>query len=336
MQKKFRTIVDNVHLCAHGPGHKYQIHLILVAMPVELPLLILCRFKKRHRVLYFIELTFLYVGFVMSQCIAASVTVEYGDDQNLKSIAAVIEKESLSNIRKHDGNLVVTLGPLAFASEVQKPGTNNLVALYISSREFRRIVDDHPDTHRKNISAVFTDIDPRLHIRLAGLLAPSAKKLIVITDLTPRSVFSEMASTLKENGATLSVLKRGDTPSLVRQMDANQVLIAFEDSSLFTEKSIRPIIASLYRRKKFMVGHSVEQTTAGALAAIFPSKDLYLRQVINALNDCSKQQCSLGLAYASEFQITINQVLAKAIGYYSSDIDVSRLVLKLKGTNDNG
>lgn len=254
-------------------------------------------------------------------------------DDSYRKEAEFIRKHYSNDFANQDIQSKITLGPIAFEEAIKERDSVPVIALYISSADYWRIKAHQATPTRKNVSAYFTNVDPLIAVTLANLLAPNGRKVIPTTDMNPYWQTQTAETYLRSKGVTVSLVLPGDTKHMLRLMNTYDVLIAYEDSSLFNKATIKPIISSLYRRKKFMVGHSNDLTIAGALASVHADKESYLSYSMRFILDQAKRSTS-SVKY-SGFNITVNQVLAKALGYYPDELNEEKIKLALDGKHRN-
>lgn len=256
-------------------------------------------------------------------------------DEKYKADADFITAFASEQSKVSDKKIAVTLGVGALKTELESVDNISILALDLTSHEFNLAIEE---THAKingsrQISAVFMNADPILNVALADILSPNGKKYLPYSPTSQLHINSDLKDFLKSTGGVLQPLPLSDTQQMLHSMDIYEVLIAYPDESLFNQQTIKPIISSLYRRKKFMLGFSPSLTKAGALASISIDDENYKNQYLAILNEFYKNGRLPGLVYSSDFDITVNQVLAKALGFYSNDIDEKKLkeeLLKIK------
>ncbi|RYY74584.1 MAG: hypothetical protein EOO52_13550 [Gammaproteobacteria bacterium] len=246
-------------------------------------------------------------------------------DPRLSHLGRIINEQLLEG--PSISGLVVTVGPESLRQQLNANSGDSILALYTSSSEFRHIMATSVITNvtSARVSAIFNDVDPRYLVSLANALSPVGKKLIAVspdTDLIINKSFEKFAS---EKGARISYLGSGDTKGMLNQMDSADVLIAYKDDALFSDTTIKPIISSLYRRKKVLIGNSRRLTTSGALASVHMNMDSYLTKAIVSINQSLKTGVPIGLRYSESIDVSVNKTLAKALGFYATDMDENSL-----------
>lgn len=232
--------------------------------------------------------------------------------------------------------LVITLGPESLEKESKNATSSAILALYVTSTEFKRIMSlNNTSVKGRTVSAIYQDVDPRYQVILAGLISPVSKKLVAVTSETEVDISPALETFIIKQGGVVSTIDVGDTKGMLSRMDGSDALIALKDESLINDATIKPIISSLYRRKKFLIGFSKKMTTSGALASVEINMDSYLNQGISSISQFLKSGQNPGVIFPSSYEISVNKTLAKALGFYDADIDEAMLTQKLKESIEN-
>lgn len=264
---------------------------------------------------------------VSTRCVSAEPATRIIADENYQAAESNLISRLPELGKSTSKKIVVTLGLSSLRAELQRNENTPILALYISSREYSLLIDEFPSalTASRNISAIFSDLDPRLALALGDILSPTGKKFIPYTQVSKLNPTPSFKSYLDDIGGSASYIEKENTQLMLQSMDRNDVLIAYPDDSLFNQTTIKPIIASLYRRKKFLIGYSSTLTKAGALASIYSLEDKYYEQCVMVLSEYFKSGRLPGAIHSNNFEISVNPVLAKVLGYYSSDIEEIKL-----------
>lgn len=251
-------------------------------------------------------------------------------DPNLLNEEKAI-RERLQNQTKAIKNAIVTVGPASLEAELRSNSEQNVISIYATSSEFKRILASNSvfKQSSRTVSAVFMDVDPRYPIYLANILSPVGKKVIPVTSETSLNITPELERFFSSFGAVINFFNTADTKGVLSRMDSADLLIAYNDKSLLNEATIKPIVSSLYRRKKILIGTSKELTSAGALASVETNLDAYQNQAISEINHFISSGMPIGEVFPKDFDVSVNKILGKALGLYSMDLDENALKSKI-------
>ena len=128
----------------------------------------------------------------------------------------------------------------------------------------------------------------------------------------------------------------GDNPvNIVRDLiRKNDVLLSLPEPEVYNRNTLKGILLTAYRQNKPMISYSPSQVTSGALAAIYSSPQNIGHQISALLNkilqDLSFRPESV--YFASEFDVRINQNVAKSLGLHLPDKEDLINQLKLDQT----
>lgn len=256
-------------------------------------------------------------------CSAANPNIPITSDARLTHLAKLVS-DQLSEPAGSGLKFVVTIGPESLEKELSSGSNSPIVALYTTSHEFRRITTQSKNFNesKRLISALYMDIDPRFNAALANTLAPVGKKMVAITPETELVVTPELEAFYSKSGVRVNYIASGDTKEMLSLADSVDVLVSYRDESLVNDVTIKPIVFSLYRRKKFLIGTSKKITSSGALASIYLNVDKYLSQSVATVNQFIKSgSVTVGGRYSTAVEISVNRTLAKALDYYATDLD---------------
>lgn len=219
--------------------------------------------------------------------------------------------ESILAMGSPERDIIVTFGDAAFSDAISNHPDSPILALLILSSSFQKIYNAHGAASDRHVSAIFADPSPVYQLLLADLIAPSRRSLLALTQV---SASSYTPAPQYGDGLDVRIFPEGDTKGLLDQMDQFDLLIARPDSSLYNQTSLQPIVRSLYRRKKFLIGYSKGMTDAGAIASVAPDKDGLLDEVEDLLNEYLKNGSLPPPRYPRSFTISFNDILARSLG----------------------
>ena len=110
---------------------------------------------------------------------------------------------------------------------------------------------------------------------------------------------------------------------LVRSLLAhNDVLLSLPAPEVYNKKSLKGILLSSYRQQKPVVSYSPSHVRSGALASIYTSPDDIGRQIARLANQILQARPPAQRQFhASDFNIMVNQQVARALGIVLPDTD---------------
>lgn len=280
-----------------------------------------------HTKLLLVVKPIIFAIFILSSSSFASIVVKGGDSaENAESQSQI--RNLLSAEDTSQKRLVVAVGADALTSHLSSGDNTPVIAVMITSAGFKSVIDQFPNKPPGNVSAIFADSNPNIMVALAKALSKNSRVLIARTTAT--SSVLALDQSWKAKDVELVTLAPGDTKNVIARMDHFDILVAIPDKTLYNATTMQPIVSSLYRRQKFIIGYSKGMTNGGALASVASDQ----RQVDFELLKFTRAFAKSGIlpppAYPVEFSIYLNRVLSHSLGIDDIDESVLRNDIQLE------
>ena len=279
----------------------------------------------------FIKFILLLLLFASSGVMAedTSVLIVKSSDNSFfnKTIEQLVKKseykinfqiETLGSIKQDDpvflnSAVIITLG-LAAANYPFKTDLNiPVIHSYITEFQYSQ------HQQQKNHHSVFLDQPLQRYLAfIKYLLAPQSIGIIrnkkhKISAKTVKKVTSSLDLTLDQR-----LFKTGDKPlNLVRDLlQTNDVLLSLPNPEVYNRQSLKGILLASYRQNKPVISYSPAHVKSGALASIYSSPENIGNQLAELMNKIVNDNFFEPDAYyyASEYEVNINDRVAKSLG----------------------
>lgn len=213
--------------------------------------------------------------------------------------------DSLS-LGKHPVTVAIGTDSLKAAILNKRP---NIVATYITSIDFNRIIQSHDNIDELNIGAVFHNASPKLVISIASKLLPY-KKVIALKTPPEKNDFYD---TFNSNVTWIELRDKRKNSVLDYIPRDRSVFVIFPDFQFFDNNIIRKFIRDLYfDRNVFTIGFSKEHTKMGALVSIYPKEGYQHKEVVTQILLASNGK-AIREKYIEHINISLNRALANSL-----------------------
>ncbi len=182
-------------------------------------------------------------------------------------------------------------------------------------------------------TAVFSEIDPVLQLRLLARLFPSHQRIGVLATAEDQWQINYLSYWARDAGLSLESTVVASDGRVVRQladlMGSIDALLALPNKTIYNPDTARPILLASYRQNKPVIGPDERFVEAGSVASLYLSiEDLALSAVV-ALTTYQKSRRLPPPGYADFFSVSINNRVARAFGL--GRIDPTALQRELGG-----
>lgn len=199
----------------------------------------------------------------------------------------------------------------ALAAQTSSP----ILAVLISQANLAALQARHP---KARLGGIVLDQPMARHFRLIRAALPECSRVGMLLGPQSSAQRGVLAEAATREGLKPSFAQIEDTtellPALERLLDANDVILAVPDTTVFTATTARPILLTTYRHRKPMFGYSQAYVTAGALAAVFSSPEDVADQTAAWLLESGGRSGPPAAATPRGFSVSVNRHVARALG----------------------
>jgi len=213
-------------------------------------------------------------------------------------------------------DIVIALGDAAFrdALTYQRP----FIGLMISREVALDIYEEGCAC-----TAIFSDVDPVLQLRLLARLFPSHQRVGVLATSEDQWQVNYLSYWARDAGLSLEsrVIKPGDRVArqLAGFMGSVDVLLALPNKTIYNPDTARSVLLASYRQNKPIVGPDERFVEAGSVASLYLSIDDLALSAVDILTTFGKSRRLPPPGYAEYFSVSVNNRVARAFGLGSVD-----------------
>lgn len=219
------------------------------------------------------------------------------------------------NIKLHQPQLFITLGHKAAESIRQLDLDTPVIHSYLTEFQYRK----HKLEPKPNHYTLLLDQPLQRYLQFIDSLL-SVKKVGIIK-MKNNLIAVEKINQIQEKlniKIDQHLFKPGDNPvNAVRNLlHRNTVLLSLPEPEVYNRQSLKGILLTSYHQNKPVISYSPAHVKSGALAALYSSPaDIgnQLAQLLNKMLDDEDFKPE-NYYYASDFNILINQQVAKSLG----------------------
>ncbi|GFE87780.1 hypothetical protein [Steroidobacter agaridevorans] len=201
----------------------------------------------------------------------------------------------------------VTIGPAALRRALNRGDGKPVIASYLTSTDFRRIIDVAGRTIR--VTAVFSNPDPQDQFTLArAVLGENA--LIGVFD-TP-SANALLRPPIHDTIRALKFRTGDDIDGVLRQAGSLNAILVLPDGVL-TRDNINHAVRTLYGRRVVLIGHSEMLSRVGSLASVYISPENIAAAVADVVSQYAATQELMAPVFVEEVDVAVNPRLARSL-----------------------
>ena len=260
------------------------------------------------------------------QQVAAAMRAE------LRSYPQVVEL-ALRDVGKLAGErprAVAAIGTKACESVAQAKPAAPLVCALIPYAAFEAIAKGAGNP--ANLSAVVLDQPLSRQMALIRVLLPEARQVGALFGPESAALQSAMAEAAAKHGMRLVGAQVDDSELLypaLRAVLAADVLLAVPDSTVYNSATAQNLLRTAFEAHVPLIAFSPGYVRAGALAAVYSTPQQVGRQAGRSLGALLGGARAGAVQWPSEFEVSVNDQVARALGVDPEDTD--RIKEQLRG-----
>lgn len=189
--------------------------------------------------------------------------------------------------------------------------TTPILAVFITATSFHSIMESYPQ-HKHRVSVVFSEVNPRLNVRLANIILPMEKARVLYTD----------QSAYLEKSLNQDVLIKTQKENLLKttsRLGNIKTIVAVPDSDIWNSATLRVLIMSLYDQRKVVIGFSKNLVNAGSIASLYFEKDEYFNELKRISDSLSQDSNTTHITYPTHLKIAVNKQVARSLNIIVPD-----------------
>lgn len=212
------------------------------------------------------------------------------------------------NLAKDDVAIVVGAGALESYLNIAEAAKTKVVAVYITQDEFKSIINTRANI--SSISAIYSDLDPSVQLKLAqAIYQKSSVKVGVL--LSKETGYMEYEITTMLPDAKVEYIEDSkDMNHALNKLKSCEILLAIPDSNIYSNKMIKNIILTTYRRNQPIVGYSKGLVEAGVSASIYYDSEVIAEEVVGLISKVKNGEM-LPAKHPTRFKVSINKQVVK-------------------------
>ena len=238
--------------------------------------------------------------------------------QKVKFHIMALESFKKDNSLLSDANLIITLGIDSVNYIQQSSISIPVIHSYITEFQYKN------HKLREKQYSILLDQPLQRYLKFIKLLLGKEKIAIIRNNnnkISPRKIKS-LSSTLHIK-LEQHLYQQGDNPvNIVRDLlQSNDILLCLPDPEIYNRRSLKGILLTSYRQNKPLISYSPAQVKSGALAAIYSSPKNIGNQIAELVNEILQDKAfkPVSLYYAAEFEIKINNSVAKSLVFENNN-----------------
>lgn len=255
---------------------------------------------------------------LVEQPFAGNLEVHGFDQESsaASTLATLLPRDSIEALNEARGDIAIATDAESLKDLIISQN-DQLIAIIAVNIEYIRYQELMNSQELKNadktkVTAIYSDPNPTLQLELAKILIGVHARIgagYEAENLKPvRNLFDGEKQHIQLIEATPPNLR-----SFLPNLDEIDALIAIPQRELYNGTTIPPIIRSLYRRNKFLIGYSQRMVDLGSLASVHST----VEDLEKSIRETVEQILSTGSipepAFSSNWSISINQNLARSI-----------------------
>ena len=213
--------------------------------------------------------------------------------------------------------LVITLGTEALRQGLSREVKAPFLAALLPRAGFDRVLKDLNRRSGFAVSGVFLDQPFVRQLELLRLALPDAKRIGVLWGADTGRTQALFQSAVQGRGLSVEsghvVEASALFPALKQVLDQSDVLLAVADGQIFNSGTISNILLATYRARIPVMAFSPAYVRAGALLSLHTTAAQTGLQA-GGMARQMMQGANPGLQYPSEFQVTVNDHVARSLG----------------------
>ncbi len=217
---------------------------------------------------------------------------------------------------------IITLGITAADYAHNNAAGTPAIHSYIT--EFQYLNNINTLQHSENQTSIFLNQPLQRYLHFIKLLL-GANKVGIMRSKNNIASHEKVIEFSKNPGVELEqvLFEKGENPlhKIKDLLKRNDVLLSSPNPNIYNRHTLKGILLSAYRQNKPVISYSPSHVKSGALAAIFSSPENIGHQISDVLNH-SLEDINFrpeNFYYAAEFDIQINQRVAKSLNLKLAD-----------------
>jgi hypothetical protein len=228
---------------------------------------------------------------------------------------------------------LVTIGPKAFTTALERYPQSPILATLISQEYYRTVISatSGRSVGKRAISAVYYDV-PLLNQALTGkAILPQARRIALLA--TPKSayLYDELLSQLPKYNLEAQVFVVNSSSELIstlaRALYYGDFVLAAQDPSIYNPSTIKHILLTAYRRNIMVIGPSQAYVKAGSLASSYVPYSAVAQALVVGLEQWFREGLLPEPTYPADFNVQINEQVGRSLNIpLPSEASVKKMV----------
>jgi len=207
----------------------------------------------------------------------------------------------------------VTIGAEAFREAFVESDTRPLIAAYLSSVDFERVLNGRE--RPRHVTAVFSNPDPVDQVTLARKIL--GRSTIGVFDSPAAHSLVQRIIGMGVHAIQVSRGQKAD--SLLRAAGSVDVMIVTPDAEVLNRSNINHVVRALYQQRKFLVGYSETLTRVGCLASVHVTSEAIARSILRVLEEHAPSSVLPAPIFVGDVEVSINDRLARSLNIVLPD-----------------
>jgi len=222
-----------------------------------------------------------------------------------------------------NNDLIISIGQKALIASTNFYNAPPIIVSLIPKQSYEKYRPALEKASEKS-TAIFIDNPPRRQILLAKILLGDIQRLGVLIGNTSPYDKDFLTSAIQAAGIQSQIETTNPTDNLIRKLshviENSDAFIAFPDAQIFNRNTAKNILLTTYRQRTPVIAYSASYVRAGALAAVYSTPQQIAKQIGKTLIKILQSQLSFPdeNSHPEEFEIAINQKVAKSLGISTS------------------
>lgn len=212
---------------------------------------------------------------------------------------------------------LILLGPklLDWRLQLRHSAPATLIMQVSRVQAHKRLGEQQP----KHLTFLWSDPPLDQQVALLKIMLPGVQDIGVLYGADSAFLLNEIEQIMRVEHLTLHTYawpERYDARGIANLLNKTDALFGLDDAQIYNPKTIKSILLSSYARKQPLLGPTAAFIKAGSLASTYSSQNNW----INTLQQLLQKPATAWPSnlYAEEYEVMINQQVARSLGIQNS------------------
>ena len=254
---------------------------------------------------------------------------------NINDLSQIQLKKRLENT----DHCVLTVGLDALEKTLATRTTTPIFSTLVSKIHLDNLTKIYQ--HLGNpLTGIYQEQSFERQLLLSKSIKSDLENIAVILSRQTRYRLQEYKTVSKNQSLTMQfdILKLQESPQqiLSRLNIKEGFLLALNDDRHFSEKNLRSLLVSSYKKQIPIIGNKITDTQLFALASVYTPYQTLAQESAIAMQDICQNNNLEKARYARQYKVQTNRQIAKQLGYeYISDTELQKNVFSLEQHQSN-